>query len=84
VAAELTVLCRVLRWAAGRGGNRLAERPCVLFLDELDAIGSDNEGILVLAATNAPWDLDEALNGPAGSTGSSSFPRRIGPRVRRS
>ena len=26
MAAELTVLCRVLRWAAGRGGNRLAER----------------------------------------------------------
>ena len=64
--------------------------PCVLFLDELDAIayarrkhssnvgrplvdqllqeldsiGADNEGILVLAATNAPWDVDEAMKRP--------------------
>jgi AAA+ superfamily predicted ATPase len=64
--------------------------PCVLFLDELDAIafarrkhtsnvgrplvdqllqeldsiGSDNEGVLVLAATNAPWDVDEAMKRP--------------------
>src|SRR5207248_2713424 len=64
--------------------------PCVLFLDELDAIayarrkhvsnvgrplvdqllqeldsiGSDNEGLLILAATNAPWDVDEAMKRP--------------------
>ena len=61
--------------------------PCVLFLDEVDALGAsrtdlrhsalrqvvnqflaeldgvaaDNEGVLVLAATNAPWHLDSAL-----------------------
>ena len=64
--------------------------PCVLFLDELDAIGgkrtlnrssgarttvnqllteldgvgSDNEGVFVLAATNSPWDVDPALRRP--------------------
>ena len=64
--------------------------PCVLFLDELDAIGikrtlartagmrgvvnqlleeldgvsSDNEGVYLLAATNAPWDVDPALRRP--------------------
>jgi DNA polymerase III delta prime subunit len=64
--------------------------PCVLFLDELDAIGgkrslnrssgarttvnqllteldgvgSDNEGVFVLAATNHPWDVDPALRRP--------------------
>ena len=64
--------------------------PCVLFLDEVDAIGhkrsrlsSDaargavnqllhemdgingaNEGVYVLAATNAPWDVDPALRRP--------------------
>lgn len=64
--------------------------PCVLFLDEVDAIGqkrsllrhssfrgvvvqlltemdsigSANEGLFVLAATNAPWDVDSALRRP--------------------
>ncbi|HEX4518175.1 MAG TPA: ATP-binding protein [Gaiellaceae bacterium] len=33
-------------------------------LQELDSIGSDNEGILVLAATNTPWSVDEALKRP--------------------
>ncbi len=34
------------------------------FLSELDGIQSDNEGILVLAATNAPWHLDSAFRRP--------------------
>ncbi|MDP9398514.1 MAG: ATP-binding protein, partial [Actinomycetota bacterium] len=64
--------------------------PCVLFLDEVDAIGqkrsqlrhsamcstvnqllleldavdASNEGVFVLAATNAPWDVDPALRRP--------------------
>ena len=64
--------------------------PCVLFLDEIDAlgqkrsqmrgsaqrgsvnqllteldgVGSDNDGVFVLAATNAPWDVDPALRRP--------------------
>ena len=64
--------------------------PCVLFLDEVDAIGhkrsqlnssamrtlgnqllaeldgmeGDNEGVFVLAATNAPWDVEPALRRP--------------------
>ena len=64
--------------------------PCVLFLDELDAlgqkrtltrnsgtrtsvnqllteldgIGSENEGVYILAATNHPWDVDPALRRP--------------------
>jgi SpoVK/Ycf46/Vps4 family AAA+-type ATPase len=70
---------------------QLARRsaPCVVFLDELDAlgqkrshlrhagrntvnqllqeldgVGSNNEGVFVLAATNQPWDVDFALRRP--------------------
>lgn len=33
-------------------------------LTELDSVGSDNDGVYVLAATNAPWDVDAALKRP--------------------
>lgn len=34
------------------------------FLAELDGLDSDNEGVLILAATNAPWQLDFAFRRP--------------------
>lgn len=65
-------------------------RPCVLFFDEVDALGAsrsdmrqsagrhlvnqflaeldgvdaDNEGLLILGATNAPWHVDSAFRRP--------------------
>jgi transitional endoplasmic reticulum ATPase len=34
------------------------------FLSELDGVSASNEGVLVLAATNAPWHLDSAFRRP--------------------
>lgn len=34
------------------------------FLMELDGVKSSNEGVLILAATNAPWHLDSAFRRP--------------------
>jgi transitional endoplasmic reticulum ATPase len=42
-----------------------AARPLVdMLLQELDAIGASNDNLLVLAATNVPWDVDEGLKRP--------------------
>ncbi|OYP29958.1 ATP-binding protein [Rhodopirellula sp. MGV] len=34
------------------------------FLSELDGVNASNEGVLILAATNAPWHLDSAFRRP--------------------
>jgi len=34
------------------------------FLDELDGVRTSNDGVLILAATNAPWHLDPAFRRP--------------------
>lgn len=34
------------------------------FLSELDGVTDSNEGVLILAATNAPWHLDSAFRRP--------------------
>lgn len=34
------------------------------FLRQLDGVGIDNENVLVLAATNMPWDVDAAMKRP--------------------
>jgi len=42
------------------GGRHLINQ----FLAELDGVEANNEGVLVLAATNAPWHLDPAFRRP--------------------
>jgi AAA+ superfamily predicted ATPase len=104
VAGELeakffaVTLADVLDMYIGRSERNLTEifaaarraAPCVLFFDEIDALGQKrsqlrnnamrgvvnqllseldgvgdaNEGVFVLAATNAPWDVDVALRRP--------------------
>ncbi len=34
------------------------------FLAQLDGFGADNQGVLILAATNMPWDVDSAMKRP--------------------
>lgn len=43
-----------------QGGRHLINQ----FLAELDGIDSANDGVLILAATNAPWHVDEAFRRP--------------------
>jgi AAA+ superfamily predicted ATPase len=57
---ELDALGFARRKHVGSAGRPLVDQ----LLQELDSIGSDNEGILVLGATNAPWDVDEAIKRP--------------------
>jgi len=57
---ELDAIGFARRKHVGSAGRPLVNQ----LLEELDAIGADNTGILVLAATNAPWDVDEALKRP--------------------
>ncbi len=88
----------VLDMWIGQGERNLHEffeqarrrRPCVLFFDEVDALGANrsdlrtntgrplinqflaemdgvqnsNEGVLIMAATNAPWHMDPAFRRP--------------------
>jgi ATP-dependent 26S proteasome regulatory subunit len=57
---ELDAIAFARRKHVGSAGRPLVDQ----LLQELDSIGSDNEGILILAATNAPWDVDEAMKRP--------------------
>jgi transitional endoplasmic reticulum ATPase len=57
---ELDAIAFARRKHSGSVGRQLVDQ----LLQELDAIGADNENILVLAATNAPWDVDEAMKRP--------------------
>ncbi len=42
------------------GGRQLINQ----FLSELDGLDASNDGVLILAATNAPWHLDSAFRRP--------------------
>ena len=67
---ELDAIAFARRKFVGNAGRPLVDQ----LLQELDAIGSENENVLVLAATNAPWDVDEAMKRPG-----RLRPRRVRP-----
>lgn len=46
------------------GGSQWQRNLVNQLLLEMDGVGSDNDGLFVLAATNMPWDVDTALLRP--------------------
>lgn len=52
--------------AASRSDMRQSYSRVIInqFLAELDGVKSSNEGVLIMAATNAPWHLDSAFRRP--------------------
>ena len=46
---------------SGSSGMRMVVNA---LLEELDSAGSINDGVYVLGATNAPWDVDPAMRRP--------------------
>jgi SpoVK/Ycf46/Vps4 family AAA+-type ATPase len=57
---ELDAIAFPRRKQQGHAARSLVDQ----LLQELDAIGADNVNLLILAATNAPWDVDDALKRP--------------------
>jgi transitional endoplasmic reticulum ATPase len=49
--------------ASRRGASETTHTGALVstFLSEMDGMGADNEGVLVLAATNVPWAIDPAF-----------------------
>lgn len=50
-----------LAFARSKAGSEHTRRIVNEFLAQLDGLMSDNDGILILAATNMPWDIDPAM-----------------------
>jgi transitional endoplasmic reticulum ATPase len=53
-----------LAYARSKAGSSSARTVVNEFLSQLDGMGRDNQGVLVLAATNMPWDVDDAMKRP--------------------
>jgi len=53
-----------LAYSRSKAGSASARTVVNEFLAQLDGIGRENRGILILAATNMPWDVDSAMKRP--------------------
>ncbi|MBI2809520.1 MAG: AAA family ATPase [Candidatus Melainabacteria bacterium] len=57
---EVDALAASRNTMKNNGGRQVINQ----FLAELDGVDTNNEGVLILAATNAPWHLDSAFRRP--------------------
>jgi len=53
-----------LAYSRSKAGSASARTVVNEFLSQLDGVGRENRGLLVLAATNMPWDVDSAMKRP--------------------
>jgi SpoVK/Ycf46/Vps4 family AAA+-type ATPase len=53
-----------LAYSRSKAGSSSARTVVNEFLAQLDGVGHENRGVLVLAATNMPWDVDPAMRRP--------------------
>jgi vacuolar protein-sorting-associated protein 4 len=56
---EIDSLCR--ERGAGGSENEASRRMVTEILVQMQGVGKDNDGVLVLAATNTPWEIDAAI-----------------------
>lgn len=54
---EIDSLCG----SRGEGQNDTSRRVLTEFLVQMNGVGNDQDGVLVLGATNCPWELDSAI-----------------------
>lgn len=53
-----------LAYSRSKAASSAARTVVNEFLSQMDGFNADNEGVLVLAATNMPWDVDPAMKRP--------------------
>lgn len=53
-----------LAYARSKANSEHTRQVVNEFLAQLDGFGADNQGVLILAATNMPWDVDSAMKRP--------------------
>lgn len=53
-----------LAYSRSKAGSSSARTVVNEFLSQLDGVGRENRGVLILAATNMPWDVDPAMRRP--------------------
>ena len=59
---EIDSVCKARSEGGGAGGgSESGNKVLIQFLTELQGVGSNNEGVLFMGATNLPWLLDAAM-----------------------